>query len=57
MELIDLTFSPIRGPKGNMEFLGYVSNIEGSGNTDADKVDVLADAVVDAAHEELLKKQ
>lgn len=57
MELIDLTFSPIRGPKGNMEFLGYVTNKEGHGKVDTEEVDALADAVVDAAHEELLKKQ
>lgn len=43
---IGLDFSPIKGPKGNIEYLLYIKNEEAEG----DVFDI--EAVVDAAHEE-----
>lgn len=57
MSLIDLTYSPIRGPKGNIEFLAYISkNIE-RGNANVEEVMDLAVKIVEEAHEDLIKKQ
>lgn len=51
--LKELTYSPITGPKGNIEFLAYCSIDESSPKT----VDVhTVKRLVDAAHEELVKK-
>lgn len=45
-----LTFSPIKGPKGNREFLAYVSN---DASNEALDVEKLAYDVVEKAHSEL----
>lgn len=51
--LKELTYSPITGPKGNMEFLAYCSIDDESPKT----VDINSiKRLVDAAHEELVKK-
>lgn len=47
MTLRNLTFSPVKGPEGNIEFLGHLS-MEGEGGIVAD-----ISAIVAAAHEEL----
>lgn len=47
----DLTFSPIKGPEGNIEFLGYL----GKEGTDSDSLDPAA--LVAQAHGELAKHE
>ena len=47
MTLRNLTFSPVKGPEGNIEFLGHLS-MEGEGGIVAD-----IPAIVEAAHKEL----
>lgn len=46
-----LTFSPIKGPEGNIEYLAYLSFA--GGNTGADVLEELANQVVEASHEQL----
>lgn len=46
----DITYSPIKGPKGNIEFLVYVINKPSDNSLDFEK---LAFDVVESAHEEL----
>lgn len=46
MQVHDLTFSPIKGPEGNIEFLGYLGKTLSEGTLDLD-------AVVREAHETL----
>lgn len=48
-QVLDLTFSPIKGPEGNIEFLGYLSKTEMEGEYDIP-------AVIAQAHEQLDKK-
>lgn len=49
-ELLDLSFSPVKGPEGNIEYLIYLKKGQASGITE----DALnASAVVDEAHETL----
>ena len=45
--LLGITYSPIRGPEGNIEYLGYLRKAEGENAA----VDI--DAVVEASHQEL----
>ncbi len=45
--VLDMTYSPVRGPEGNIEYLGFL----GCGEQDAPPVDL--DALVRASHEEL----
>lgn len=47
-DIIDLSFSPIKGPEGNIEYLLYIEKKEGTANTDILKT--LAADVVDKAH-------
>lgn len=47
LKIKGLDFSPIKGPEGNIEFLAYLSKIEGSISFDAKKV-------VDKSHEDLI---
>lgn len=47
--VLDLTFSPIKGPEGNIEFLGYLSKILDEGTFDIP-------AVIRQAHDSLDKK-
>jgi 23S rRNA (cytidine1920-2'-O)/16S rRNA (cytidine1409-2'-O)-methyltransferase len=42
-----LTFSPVKGPEGNIEYLGWLSQSGVSGNVDVD-------AIVSESHKELL---
>ena len=46
--VLDITFSPIRGPEGNIEYLGY---LEKRGTFEERTFDLKA--LVDASHEEL----
>jgi 23S rRNA (cytidine1920-2'-O)/16S rRNA (cytidine1409-2'-O)-methyltransferase len=46
LKIKGLDFSPIKGPEGNIEFLAYLSKIEGSTSFDAK-------SVVDKSHEDL----
>lgn len=48
-QVLDLTFSPIKGPEGNIEFLGYLSKTEIEGEYDIP-------TVIAQAHEQLDKK-
>lgn len=48
--ILDLTYSPIKGPKGNIEFLAYVKKGAGSAEYDTRKT-------VRAAHEDLDRTQ
>lgn len=50
---LDLSFSPVKGPEGNIEYLIYLENA--SGDDDFERMSVLAAKVVDAAHSELDK--
>lgn len=45
--VLDMTYSPVRGPEGNIEYLGFL----GCGEQDAPPIDL--DALVRASHEEL----
>ena len=45
----DVTFSPIKGPEGNIEFLGYLGK-------DGEDGELHLDEVVAAAHGELAKE-
>lgn len=50
LKIEDLTYSPIKGPKGNIEFLAYTSN---ENPVDAIDIDKLVQEVVESAHSEL----
>ncbi|MCL2408815.1 MAG: TlyA family RNA methyltransferase [Oscillospiraceae bacterium] len=43
-----LTFSPVTGPEGNIEYLGWI-------NSDADCAEIDTEAIVSASHDELLR--
>ena len=45
--VLDITFSPIRGPEGNIEYLGYLESGEGAGR----EVDLKA--LVEQSHQAL----
>ena len=45
--VLGITFSPIRGPEGNIEYLGYLTL------KDADSVEIDTEAIVEASHGEL----
>lgn len=47
-----LSFSPIKGPEGNIEYLLYLTTREGYYNND-DEIDSIIKTVVDKAHEKL----
>ena len=54
-DVLNLEYSPIKGPEGNIEYLVHIRKANETGNiVDTDKVDV--DAVVGAAHSSLDKK-
>ncbi|MCR5144355.1 MAG: TlyA family RNA methyltransferase [Lachnospiraceae bacterium] len=54
-DVLNLEYSPIKGPEGNIEYLVHIRKSSETGNiVDTDKVDV--DAVVGAAHSSLDKK-
>jgi len=46
--VLGLDFSPIKGPKGNIEYLLYVKNDNCTSDTNADNIN----EVVSLAHEE-----
>lgn len=48
-EILDLTFSPIKGPEGNIEYLLYLSN----GQSAIEAKDIDPTGIVDAAHANL----
>ncbi|NLY08487.1 MAG: TlyA family RNA methyltransferase [Tissierellia bacterium] len=48
--LVDLDFSPITGPKGNIEYLGLVNTNEG-----VDYSDIEIKTIINNAHQELIK--
>jgi 23S rRNA (cytidine1920-2'-O)/16S rRNA (cytidine1409-2'-O)-methyltransferase len=51
---LNLEYSPIKGPEGNIEYLVHIKKTNETGNiVDTEKVDV--DAVVTAAHSSLDK--
>lgn len=50
-QISGLDFSPVRGPEGNIEYLLYLKNGSGEGQTGADLPD--AAAVVEASHQAL----
>ena len=45
--VVDVTYSPIRGPEGNIEYLGYLRKVDESNGT----FDLAA--IVEASHSEL----
>ena len=45
--VLGITFSPIRGPEGNIEYLGHLTL------KDADSVEIDTEAIVEASHGEL----
>ncbi len=47
MTVLNLTFSPVKGPEGNIEFLGHLSMLPDNG------IEPDVRGIVDAAHEEL----
>ena len=49
--MLGITYSPIRGPEGNIEYLGYLRKSE--------EPDCIPDltALVDASHEELKERR
>lgn len=49
--LIELTYSPVKGPKGNIEFLAYATKREVDHKHD---IEAIADKIVSKAHEDLL---
>ena len=55
-EIRGLTFSPIRGPEGNIEYPIYLTKpVEGAGHTGDALTDETVKSIVDAAHESLDK--
>ena len=48
MHVHDLTFSPIKGPEGNIEFLGYLGKTLPDSELDLDAVVRDAHAALDA---------
>ena len=47
--MLGITYSPIKGPEGNIEYLGYLSKTEPEGEYDIS-------AVIAESHEQLDKK-
>ena len=47
MTVLNLTFSPVKGPEGNIEFLGHLSMLPDNG------IEPDVQSIVEAAHEEL----
>ncbi len=50
---VNLTFSPIKGPAGNIEYLIYLSSNPGCGKIDKSKFEQLISEVVKKSHEDL----
>ena len=46
-----LTFSPVKGPKGNIEFLGWLGTADKNGNSDKTEIDTKK--LVNESHKEL----
>lgn len=54
-EVIGLSYSPIKGPEGNIEYLAYLNNTETTNNTK--NLDDLIDLVICSSHKELESKK
>jgi 23S rRNA (cytidine1920-2'-O)/16S rRNA (cytidine1409-2'-O)-methyltransferase len=50
-----LTFSPIKGPEGNIEYLAYLVKSTHSGEYNRDELDILIKNVVNSSHEGLVQ--